>query len=45
MLSEEHAEHINERHVDFDKELGAFKFLWSFNLTSTGLSSMENFPR
>jgi len=35
MLSQEHAEHINEKHMHFDKELGASKFLWSFNLTST----------
>jgi len=35
MVSQEHEEHINERHVDLDKELGATKFLWSFNLTST----------
>jgi len=35
MLSQEHGEHINERHVDLDKELGASKFLQSFNLTST----------
>ena len=35
MLSQDHAEHINERHVDLDKELGASKFLRSFNLSST----------
>ena len=35
MLSQEHAEHINKRHVVLDKNLGAFKFLWSFNLAST----------
>ena len=35
MLSQERAEHINERHVDLDKEFGASKFRRSFNLTST----------
>jgi len=35
MLSQERAERINEKHVDLDKELGASKFLRSFNLTST----------
>ena len=35
MLLQEHAEHINERHVDLDKELWASKFLGSFHLTST----------
>ncbi|KAJ7358650.1 hypothetical protein OS493_022083 [Desmophyllum pertusum] len=35
ILSQEHADHINERHVDLDKETGASKFARSFNLTST----------
>jgi len=35
ILSHDHAEHINERHVDLDKELNASKFLRTFNLTST----------
>ena len=35
MLSQEHAEHINERHVDLDKEFETSKFLECFNLTST----------
>ena len=35
MLLQEHAEHINEKHVDVAKEHGASKFLCVFNLTST----------
>ena len=35
MLSEERAEHINQRHVDSNRELGASKFLPFFNLTTT----------
>ena len=35
MLSQEHAEHINERHVALDKEPRASKFMRFFNLTST----------
>ena len=35
ILSQERAEHINERHVDLDKEHRASKFLPFFNLTST----------
>jgi len=35
MLCHDHAEHINERHVDLDKEFAASKFLRTFNLTST----------
>lgn len=35
MLSKEHARHINERHVDLDREHRASKFLRGFNLTST----------
>ena len=35
MPSHDHAEHINERHVDLDKEFAASKFLRTFNLTST----------
>ena len=33
--SQEHAQHINERHVDVDKEHGASEFLRFFNLTTT----------
>ena len=35
ILSQERAEHFNERHVDLDKEHRASKFLPFFNLTST----------
>ena len=31
-LSQKHAEHINKRHVDVDKEHGASKFLRFLNL-------------
>ena len=35
VLSTEHAEHINERHVDTDKAPRASKFYQKFNLTAT----------
>ena len=35
MLSKEQAQHINERHVDVDKDHRASKFLPGFNPTST----------
>lgn len=35
VLSAEHAEHINERHVDTDKAQRASKFYQKFNLTAT----------
>ena len=35
MLSKEQAQHINQRHVDLDKERRVSKFLRGFNLTST----------
>ena len=35
VLSTEHAEHINERHVDTDKAARASKFYQKFNLTAT----------
>ena len=35
MLSEEGAKHINQRHVDRNREPGASKFLPFFNLTTT----------
>ena len=34
ILSEDHAKHINVRHVDLDKNLHASKFKRNFNLTS-----------
>ena len=45
ILSQERAEHINERHVDLDKEHRASKFLPFFNLTSTlALLARKTFP-
>ena len=35
VLSERQARHINERHVDLDREYNASKFLRGFNITST----------
>jgi len=35
MLSQEHAEYINERHLALDKEPRSSKFMRFFNLTST----------
>ena len=35
MLFQDNTKHINERHVDLDKEPAAFKFQHSFNLMTT----------